>query len=158
MTTKEYELGKFDGLPEFRVEMDYSRLIPVPVLETRPTRLTAIVTLQQSNTANEDAWKAAGECVLLAGAGVLIAGMMPGTVAIAPTFMRLFGSYATSKGLHLVANQIQFRTETAYGDWTRFATEPWIAQRIDRPSDQSPKPCVASTRMLEMASSVDSNI
>jgi hypothetical protein len=119
MATREYVLGNVDALPEFRIEIDYSHLIPAPVIETRSTVITAIVKIEQSDTVSKDAWKAAGECVLMAGAGAIVAGMIPGGIAAMPMFMQLFGSYATSKGLHLAASQVQFRTETTYGDWER---------------------------------------
>ncbi len=140
--TRKYELGKFDGLPEFRVELDYSGLVPVPIVQTRSTVITAIVKIEQLETASEEAWKAAGQGILVAGAGAMVAGMIPGGVAAAPMFMSMFGSYATSKGLNLVASQIQFYTETAYGDWELLGA----------------KPAVAPAKMLKKASSADSNI
>jgi hypothetical protein len=113
MTTREFELGSMDGLPEFR-------LLPTLIVEIRKTTLKGFVTIERSDNVNEETWKAFGECILFASAGATIAGLIPGGIAAIPTFLHMFGTCATSKGLDLAASQIRFRTETLYGEWEIF--------------------------------------
>ncbi|MFH7029995.1 MAG: hypothetical protein ACHBN1_32680 [Heteroscytonema crispum UTEX LB 1556] len=120
MTTREFELGSMDGLPEFRVVTDHSGLLPTLIVEIRKTTLKGFVSIERADNVNEETWKAFGECIMFAGAGAAIAGLIPGGIAAIPTFMQMFGSCATSKGLDLAASQIRFRTETLYGEWELF--------------------------------------
>jgi hypothetical protein len=133
MATRDFELGSIDGLPEFRVVMDSSGFLPTPVVETRKTTLKAFVSIEQSNNVNEEAWKAFGQCIMLAAAGVAVAGFIPGGVTAVPTFMHMFGTCATSKGLDLAASQIRFRTETFYGEWERFTFVETANQNLSKP-------------------------
>jgi hypothetical protein len=100
------------GLPEVKLEIDQG-----PVLKTRSTNIHAFLSIEPPPTADADFWQAVQECVVMAGAGAVVAGMVPGGMLALPTFMRMFGAHAASKGLELVASQFQLVTETTYGDW-----------------------------------------
>jgi hypothetical protein len=121
MPTRIFELGSIDSLPEFRVVMDNSGLWPVPVLETRKTRLRVYVEVQRDEEIDEKVWKALGECVIFAGTGAAVAGLLPGGVASMPTFLHMFGSCAASKGMDLTINQVLVQTETLYDEWERWS-------------------------------------
>ncbi len=121
MTTREFELGSMDGLPEFRLVTDKSGLFATLIIEIRKTTLKGFVSIERSDNVNEETWKAFGECIMFASAGATIAGLIPGGIAAVPTFMHMFGTCATSKGLDLAASQIRFRTETLYGEWELFS-------------------------------------
>jgi hypothetical protein len=109
-------IASLAGLPEVKLVVDQGSL-PLPVLRTRSTTIHAFLSIQPPPTADEDFWKAVHECLLMAGAGALVAGMTPGGMLALPTFMRMFGAHAASKGLELVASQFQLVMETTYGDW-----------------------------------------
>ncbi|MBW4553500.1 MAG: hypothetical protein KME35_20660 [Aphanocapsa sp. GSE-SYN-MK-11-07L] len=107
-------IASLAGLPEVKLVIDQGLL---PGLKTRSTTIHAFLSIQPPPTADEDFWKAVQECLLMAGAGALVAGMTPGGMLALPTFMRMFGAHAASKGLELVASQFQLVTETTYGEW-----------------------------------------
>jgi hypothetical protein len=136
MTTRDFELGSIDGLPEFRVVMESSGFSLTPVLETRTTTLKAFVSIERSDNINEETWKAFGQCIMLAAAGAAAAGFTPGGIAAMPIFMHTFGTCATSKGLELAASQIRFRTETFYGEWERFTFGETANQNLSKPKLQ----------------------
>jgi hypothetical protein len=117
MSTREFELGSMNGLPEFRLATSECGFSPSLIVETRKTTLKGFVSIERSDNVNEETWKAFGECVLFASAGATIAGLIPGGIAAVPTFMHMFGTCATSKGLDLAASKIRFRTETLYSEW-----------------------------------------
>jgi len=83
----------------------------------RSTTIHAIVAIEQLDDMDEEFWDAVKECSMLAGAGAFVAGMIPGGLTAVPVFMQIFGSCAASKGIGLIADQIQLRTETEYGEW-----------------------------------------
>ncbi|MBF2000637.1 MAG: hypothetical protein IGS50_05940 [Synechococcales cyanobacterium C42_A2020_086] len=118
---KEFELGSVLGLPEFRTVLDTTCFPPRVVVETRTTLLKGFLVVERDEMIDEALWKAIGECLLAAGAGAAVAGVVPGGMVMMPTFMQLFGAHATSKGLDLALNQLRLRTETCYGEW-----QPWI--------------------------------
>jgi hypothetical protein len=136
MTTRDFELGSIDGLPEFRVVMDSNGFLLTPVLETRKTTLKAFVSIERSDNVNEETWKAFGQCIMFAAAGAAVAGLTPGGIAAVPTFMHIFGTCATTKGLDLAASQIRFRTETFYGEWERFTFVETANQNLSKPKLQ----------------------
>lgn len=113
MVTREFELGSVYGLPEFRITMNNS----MPVVQTRSTTVHIFLVIQQLDDIGEDYWNAVRDCVVLAGTGATIAGLIPGGVAALPVFMQVFGTCAASKGFTLVSDQVQFRNETTYGEW-----------------------------------------
>ncbi len=133
MVTREFEMGSINGLPEFRVVMDESGLLPTPIVETRKTTLKAFVSIERADNIDEETWKAFVECIMFAGAGAAIAGLIPGGVAAVPTFMQIFGTCATSKGLNLVTNQIRLQTETVYGEWERFILVKTVHKDLSQP-------------------------
>jgi hypothetical protein len=136
MATRDFELGSIDGLPEFRVVMDSSGFLPTPVVEIRKTTLKAFLSIERSDNVNEETWKAFGQCIMFAAAGAAFAGFMPGGIMAAPTFMHMFGTCATSKGLDLAASQIRFRTETFYSEWERFTFVETANQNLSQPKLQ----------------------
>lgn len=117
MVVREFEVASVPGLPEFRVVMNNSTPILFPTIQTRSTTIRAIVAIVQLDDVDEEFWSAVRECAMLAGAGAFVAGMLPGGLTAVPVFMQIFGSCAASKGFSLIAEQIQLRTETRYGDW-----------------------------------------
>jgi hypothetical protein len=137
MATRDFELGSIDGLPEFRVVMDTSGFLPTPVVETRKTTLKAFVSIERSDNVNEETWKAFAQCIIFASAGAAVAGFIPGGVTAIPTFMHMFGTCATSKGLDLATSQIRFRTETFYGEWEAFTFVETANQNLSQPKLQS---------------------
>jgi hypothetical protein len=104
------------GLPEVKLVVDQGSL-PLPALKIRSTTIHAFLSIEPPPTADADFWQAVQECILMAGAGAIVAGMFPSGMLALPTFMRMFGAHAASKGLELVANQFKLVTETTYGDW-----------------------------------------
>lgn len=117
MVTREFELGSIYGLPEFRITMNDTGSVPMPVVQTRSTTIRAFVVINQLDDVGEDFWNAVRDCVMLAGAGAGIAGFFAGGVATVPIFLQVFGTCATSKGFNLVSSQVQLRTETTSGEW-----------------------------------------
>ncbi len=117
MASNEFELGMVNGLPEVRVMMEYRDSVPVPIIKTRSTTIKAFVSINQRDNVSEEVLSAVGECAMWAGAGAAIAGIIPGGLAALPVFVEAFGACAAAKGLNLVAEQVQLRTETTYGDW-----------------------------------------
>lgn len=117
MTIREFEFISVPGLPECRVVMNNSIPILFPAIQTRSTTICAIVTIAQLENMDEEFWNAVQECSMLAGTGAFVAGAIPGGLAAVPVFMQIFGSCAASKGFSLLAEQIQLRTETRYGEW-----------------------------------------
>ncbi len=102
------------SLPQVKLEIDQG---PLPALKTRSTTIHAFLSIEPPPTADADFWQAVQECIVMAGAGAIVAGMFPGGMLALPTFMRMFGAHAASKGLELVTNQFQLVTETTYGEW-----------------------------------------
>jgi hypothetical protein len=102
------------SLPQVKLEIDHW---PLPALKTRSTTIRAFLSIDPPLTADADFWQAVQECIVMAGAGAVVAGMVPGGMLALPTFMRMFGAHAASKGLELVTNQFKLVTETTYGDW-----------------------------------------
>ena len=121
MASREFEMGSISGLPEFRVVMDESGWLPTPIVEIRKTTLKAFVSIERADDIDEQTWRAFVESVMFATTGAVIAGLIPGGIAAIPTFMQIFGTCATSKGLDLVGKQIRLQTETVYSEWERFA-------------------------------------
>jgi hypothetical protein len=117
MANTEFELASVNGLPEFKVVIDDRGVFPIPIVKTRTTILKTFVCIERTENINEETLKAFAECILFAGASAAFAGCVPGGILAVPTFMQTFGVHATSKGLELVASQINFRTETIYGEW-----------------------------------------
>ncbi|MBW4442644.1 MAG: hypothetical protein KME10_15690 [Plectolyngbya sp. WJT66-NPBG17] len=112
-----FPIASLPGLPEARVNFDNQGILPLPVLQTRNTTVHAFLCVNPPANTDEKFWEAVRECLVAASAGAIIAGTMTGGIAALPTFVRVFGAKATTKGIELVANQFQFVTETTYGDW-----------------------------------------
>ncbi len=112
-----FPIASVPGLPEARVNFNNQGLIPLPVLQTRNTTVHAFLCVNPPANADEEFWNAVRECLVAASAGAIIAGTMTGGIAALPTFMRVFGAKAATKGIELVTSQFQFITETTYGDW-----------------------------------------
>lgn len=110
-------IASMPGLPEARVILDNQGWIPFPQLQTRDTTIHAFLSVNPPENSEETFWLAVRECLVAASAGAIIAGTMTGGIAALPTFMRVFGAKAATKGLELVGNQFQFVTKTTYGEW-----------------------------------------
>ncbi|GAP94836.1 hypothetical protein [Leptolyngbya sp. NIES-2104] len=110
-------IGSIPGLPEARVILANQGFVPLPMLETRSTTVHTFLSIDPPENADEEFWKAVGECLVLASAGAIVAGTMSGGIAALPTFMQVFGAKATTRGLELVANQLKIVTQTTYSDW-----------------------------------------
>ncbi|MBD1821663.1 hypothetical protein H6F51_04015 [Cyanobacteria bacterium FACHB-DQ100] len=108
------------GLPEARVTLDNQGWIPLPQLQTRDTTVHAFLSVNPPANAEETFWLAVRECLVAASASAIIAGTMTGGIAALPTFMRVFGMKAATKGLELVGNQFQLVTKTTYGEWNAY--------------------------------------
>lgn len=113
-----FPIASIPGLPEARVSLEQQGFLPFPVLQTRNTTVHAFLCVNPPSDADEKFWEAVRECLVAASAGALVAGTLTGGIAALPTFMRVFGAKAAGKGLELVANQLQFITETTYGEWS----------------------------------------
>ena len=112
-----FPIASVPGLPEARVTLEHQGLIPLPVFQTRNTTIHAFLCVNPPANADEEFWNAVKECLVAASAGAIIAGTMTGGIAALPTFMRVFGARAATKGFELVTNQFQFVTETTYSEW-----------------------------------------
>ncbi|MGG6269457.1 hypothetical protein ACQ4M3_28410 [Leptolyngbya sp. AN03gr2] len=112
-----FPIASVPGLPEARVSFNNQNLLPLPVLQTRNTTVHAFLCINPPPDADEKFWDAVRDCLVAASAGAIVAGTITGGLAALPTFMQVFGAKAASKGLELVANQLQLVTETTYSDW-----------------------------------------
>jgi hypothetical protein len=112
-------IGSISGFPEARVTLDSQGLLPLPVLQTRSTTVHAFLCVSPPKNADEQFWSAVRECLVLASAGAIVAGTISGGIAAIPTFMQVFGAKAASRGLELVANQLQVVTKTTHGEWSQ---------------------------------------
>lgn len=112
-------IASMPGLPEARVTLNNQGWLPLPVFQTRNTTIHAFLCVSPPEDADEAFWSAVKECLIAASAGAIIAGTMTGGIAALPTFMRVFGAKAATKGFELVGNQFKLITETTYSEWGR---------------------------------------
>lgn len=114
---KKFQIGSMNGLPELRVTVDTKGIFPVPIVQSRETTIHAFLCVNPPANADHRFWDAVRDCMLMAGAGAFVAGVIPGGMAFMPTFMRFFSTKAVEKGFELVVEQFQLTTETQYGEW-----------------------------------------
>jgi hypothetical protein len=106
-TTKEYELGSTDGIPEVRITWSG--------IETRSTTHRAYVSIDAD--ISDQSWDAVKDCALIAGGGALLTSIFSLGAGALPAFWATFSGCIAAKGINIASDRIHLRTETTHGGW-----------------------------------------
>lgn len=109
-STREYELGSTDGIPEVRITWSG--------VETRSTTYRAYVSIDAD--ISDQSWDAVRDCALIAGGGAVLASIFSLGAGALPAFWATFSGCVAQRGVTIASDGIRFRTETTHGDWDQY--------------------------------------
>jgi hypothetical protein len=113
------ELGRVDGVPEFKVEWEGSP-IPYPVLYTRKSRIVAYAEICAPQDLLGALWGDMAKCAAVAGGAGLLAAIIASPAAALPAFKEAFmACIAARLGDRADEIGVALSTRQEHGEWSR---------------------------------------